>query len=242
MMDSEKNLAELLKMEQKVFAGSNGENLNYCRREMGNRKAGEKIPVVIFLHGAGERGDNNWSQLFHGARELTAYCEDKKLNVLLLFPQCPFDKQWVDTPWGDLKHSLPEISRPLFAAMEMLDFEIKNSNIDTDRVYISGISMGGYGTWDALSRFPEKFAAAFPICGGADLAQADKLKDIPILTYHGEKDDIVWTQRSRDIVSAIKAAGGEKITYVEVPECGHNSWETAFAKSENWDWLFSNSK
>ena len=236
------NLAIRYGMEQKNFKGKNGNVLNYCRKEIGNWSKVDKVPVVIFLHGAGERGDNNWSQLFHGGKELTSYCNDNDVAALLLFPQCPFDKQWVDTPWADPEHTIPAISESMTTAMEMLDFELENDKIDKNRVYISGISMGGFGTWDALSRFPEKFAAAFPICGGADIKMADVLKNIPILTYHGDSDTIVLTKRTRDTYAAIKAVGGEKITYVEVPNCGHDSWTVAFQKKENWDWLFSQSK
>ena len=238
----ENNLAIHYGMEQKTFQGKSGKVLNYCRKESGDWSKVDKVPVLIFLHGAGERGDNNWSQLFHGAGDLTAYCNEKELPILLLFPQCPFDKQWVDTPWNALEHKIPAISESLSLAMEMLDFELENNKIDKHRVYIAGISMGGFGTWDALSRFPEKFAAAFPVCGGADIAMADVLKNIPILTYHGDSDTIVFTKRTRDIYSAIKAAGGEKITYIEVPNCGHESWLVAFKESKNWDWLFRQSK
>ena len=102
--------------------------------------------------------------------------------------------------------------------------------------------MGGYGTWDALSRFPKKFAAGFPVCGGADTAKADVLKEIPLLVYHGDSDTVVPTVRSRNIVDAIRQAGGTDITYVEVPSRGHDSWPVAFGKEENWQWLFSQKK
>ena len=101
--------------------------------------------------------------------------------------------------------------------------------------------MGGYGTWDAISRYPEKFAAAFPVCGGADLAMAPKVKNIPILTYHGDSDTVVLTKRTQEMVAAVKKAGGN-ITYVEVPNCGHNSWSPAFGEEKNWKWLFEQKK
>ncbi len=236
------NLAQVYQMEQKVFKNADGKSLNYCRKAVGDWSTVEKVPVLLFLHGAGERGANNWSQLFHGGKEITSYCAEKNLAALLIFPQCPADKQWVDTPWADESHTLPSISENLQLVVEMLETELANPKIDLNRVYIAGISMGGFGTWDMLSRFPEKFAAAFPICGGADVNQAKKLVNIPILTYHGDSDTVVLTKRTRDIYAAIKQAGGEKITYVEVPDCGHASWLVAFAKTENWDWLFSNSK
>ena len=228
-------------MEQVQYKTADGQVLNYCRREMNWEQPG-KAAVLLFLHGAGERGSENEKQLVHGAKEVTEWCAKNKMKVLLLFPQCPSGKQWVDTPWNAPAHTIPAISESMTLAMELLDEEIENRNIDKKRVYIGGISMGGFGTWDAISRFPEKFAAAFPVCGGADLAMADKVKNIPIRTYHGDSDTVVLTQRTRDMVEAVKNAGGTMITYVEVPECGHNSWTPAFTEDDNWKWLFAQKK
>ena len=238
---TEESLPVKYGMKQLVYTAEDGRSINYCCREMNWEQPGEPA-VMMFLHGAGERGNNNEKQLFHGAKELVAWCEKNNMKVFLLFPQCPTEKQWVDTPWNAPAHTIPAISESMTLAMELLDEEIKNRNIDKNRVYICGISMGGFGTWDALSRFPEKFAAAFPVCGGADLAMADRLKNIPIRTYHGDSDTVVLTQRTRDIVAAVRNAGGTMITYVEVPECGHNSWSPAFAEDDNWKWLFSQKK
>ncbi len=234
------SLASKYKMEQLLFKTDDGRTMNYCRREMNWDQSG-KAAVVLFLHGAGERGNDNAKQLFHGARELTEWCEKNKMKVLLLFPQCPEGKQWVDTPWNAPSHTLPAESDSMKLAMSILDEEIKDSNIDKSRIYITGISMGGFGTWDAISRYPEKFAAAFPVCGGADLAMAPKVKNIPILTYHGDSDTVVLTKRTQEMVAAVKKAGGN-ITYVEVLNCGHNSWSPAFGEEKNWKWLFEQKK
>ena len=231
------SLVQRYKMTQSVFCDGD-KKLNYCFRKTGDWASAGKAAVVLFLHGAGERGDDNERQLVHGAGELTGYCERNNVKALLLFPQCPEGKQWVDTPWGNESHTLPEISESMDLVLKMLDKEMASPEIDHKRIYISGISMGGFGTWDALSRHPEKFAAAFPVCGGADRAMAERLKDIPILTYHGDRDFVVLTKRTRDIVDAIRKAGGEKITYIEVPNCAHGSWPVAFAKDANWQWLF----
>ena len=202
----------------------------------------EKASLFLFFHGAGERGSDNEKQLIIGAREVTEWCRKNKQKVLLIFPQCPEGKQWVDTPWGAPEHKIGAESESMKLAMALLDEQLKDQDIDSDRVYVAGISMGGFGTWDAISRYPEKFAAAFPVCGGADCAMAERIKDIPILTYHGSADTVVLPNRSRDITAAVRNAGGTKITYIELSGVHHGSWGPAFAEEKNWAWLFSQKK
>lgn len=228
-------------MEQCVYTAPDGKKIKYCRRQMNPELPGA-TSVLLFLHGAGERGDDNDKQLYHGAAEVISWSEKNKEKVLLLFPQCPENEQWVNTPWNALSHSMPEESESLALAMGMLADEVRRSGADEKRLYISGISMGGYGTWDAISRYPELFAAAFPVCGGADTAQAPKLIALPILTFHGDSDTVVPTSRTRDMVAALQAAGSKNITYIEVPNCGHDSWFTAFRDDNSWKWLFSQKK
>ncbi|MBE6377017.1 MAG: phospholipase [Lentisphaerae bacterium] len=241
MSDLPIDLVKKFQMEQSSYAGIDGGKINYCRRLINPELSGT-IPVLLFLHGAGERGDDNCKQLFHGAAEIISWCKRNRKKVLLLFPQCPEGQQWVNTPWNALKHSIPEESEYMKLAMEMLTSEVSKSKADPSRIYIVGISMGGFGVWDAISRDPFRFAAAFPVCGGGDIAQAGKLTDIPILTFHGEIDSVVPTSRTRDMVAAICRENGKRITYTEVPGCDHNSWSYAFGKDESWQWLFSQSK
>ncbi len=235
-------LTEAYKMTQSVFTDKDGGTLNYCRREIGDWKQPQKAAVLLFLHGSGERGDDNEKQLVHGAREITEYCEKNNVKALLLFPQCPRKAFWTSA----IRKNQEDVSDPESKTMklltDMLAKEMANSDIDAKRLYVVGISMGGFGTWDFVARYPEKVAAAMPICGGADLKTAEKLKDIPILVYHGEKDASVPVACSRNIVAAIKAAGGDKITYVEIPGGNHGSWGPAFKETKNFDWLFSQVK
>ena len=197
--------------------------------------------LVLFLHGAGERGNDNAAQLTHGYRELRAYCEKNKIKAVLLFPQCPTGRQWVDEPWSALRHTMHESpSEPLSAAIELLDRKIEEYK--AQQIYVAGISMGGYGTWDLISRRPEQFAAALPICGGGDVAQAPKLVKLPILVVHGSVDSVVPVSRSRDMVRAIWNAGGTNVIYQEMPEVDHGSWGPAFANANTWKWLFSCTK
>lgn len=123
-------------------------------------------------------------------------------------------------------------------AIELLENTVKQENGDEKRIYIGGISMGAFGTWDALSRRPDLFTAAIAICGGGDVKQASKLVNIPLRVFHGEVDSAVMVKRSRDMVAAIRAAGGTKVTYTEYPGVDHNSWTQTYADHENLRWLF----
>lgn len=150
---------------------------------------------------------------------------------------------WIEQSWSLPKHEMtPDPTPQLRHALELLDTVIVQEKCDPKRVYVSGISMGGFGTWEALSRRPELFAAAIPVCGGGDVEQAPKLKDIPIHVFHGEVDSVVMVKRSRDMVAAIRAAGGTKISYTEYPGTDHDSWTATYANHNNLRWLFSQTK
>jgi predicted peptidase len=122
-------------------------------------------------------------------------------------------------------------------ALKLLDNLPKLFSVDPDRIYITGLSMGGYGTWDALQRKPDYFAAAIPICGGGDVNGAEKMKDVPIWAFHGDADGAVKVSRSRDMIEALKAAGG-KPKYTEYPGGGHDSWTATYKNPEVMAWLF----
>ena len=126
-------------------------------------------------------------------------------------------------------------------AMDLIDRTISENPIDSKRIYLTGLSMGGFATWEILQREGEKFAAAIPVCGGADLAFADKLVNLPLWVFHGGSDEIVKTQRSRDIVTAITAKGGHP-KYSEYPGVGHGAWTATYANPEVWNWLFAQRK
>lgn len=195
--------------------------------------------VIMFLHGAGERGQDNSRQMINGVQELIAYCRDMARKVLLLVPQCPEEKQWVDTPWYELKHSLtPYPSAPLSAAMELL--RVKQEEFTPQAAYLIGLSMGGYGVWDWVTRSPQQFQAAIAICGGGDISQAERIRNLPILVAHGRRDSVVPVQRSRDMVQALWNQGGQQAIYQEFPEVGHNAWTPIFSHPDTWHWLFSN--
>ena len=125
--------------------------------------------------------------------------------------------------------------------LELLDALPKEFSIDRKRIYVSGLSMGGYGTWDILARRPEHFAAAAPVCGGADEATAAKIAKIPVWAFHGAKDTVVKPSRSQNMIAALKKAGGTP-KYTEYPDEGHGSWCPAYRNPELFKWLFAQKK
>jgi len=198
-------------------------------------------PVLLFLHGADERGDDNERQLFHCVDELYDTRPALMDETIFLLPQCPADEQWVDWPWTDGCYSADEIpeSRALSTVMEILDKVLTGYACDTDRVYIMGISMGGYGTWDALVRHESVFAAGVALCGGGDPTKAERLKEIPIWSAHGTADTTVPYTGTREMYDAITAAGGERITFVPIRGGGHLIWDDVIHGGEAADWLFA---
>ena len=199
----------------------------------GEIAAGKKRPLLLFLHGAGERGSDNEAQLQWGKELMLRAAREH--GAFVLAPQCPRRKKWHAGGWGRPSHT--EISEPTRLVMEVIAKMQKEHPIDTDRIYVMGLSMGGYGSWHLIQRYPDMFAAAVPICGGGDPTNAERIKT-PVWVFHGAKDSVVPVGRSREMVEAIRAAGG-KPKYTEYPELNHNSWTPAFEDPELLKWLFS---
>lgn len=186
----------------------------------------ESYPLVVFLHGAGERGDDNKAQLKHGVGDFATEEHRKKYPCFLIAPQCPTKGSWVAN--AEL-------------VLALIDAACKEFRIDENRIYLTGLSMGGYGTWEIISRKPERFAAAIPICGGGDPKRADKLTKLPIWCFHGDKDTAVKVERSRDMIKAIEKAGG-KPKYTEYEGVGHDSWTKTYRDEKVHEWLFAQKK
>lgn len=178
----------------------------------------KKWPLVVFLHGMGERGDDIHKVKIHGIPKLA---ETKKFPFVAASPQCPLTTDWRKETAG-LNAFLDEI--------------LEKNAVDPDRVYLTGLSMGGYGTWMWACANPERFAAIVPICGGGDPSKAAVLKDLPVWAFHGAKDRAVPLKRSEEMVEAIRAAGGSpKLTVY--PDAGHDSWTVTYENPEVYDWL-----
>lgn len=208
----------------------------------------KKYPLLVFLHGSGERGDDNEAQLKWGGDLFLDSANREKFPAIVVFPQCPKDSSWsvrirkrdsvgqfsfpVDVPPG----------KPLQLVMSFIDTLISSGIVDTSRIYIGGLSMGGFGTFEILWRRPGLFAAAIPICGGGNPESTVRYaKDLPIWVFHGDDDKVVTPENSRVMVEALKKAGA-KVKYTEYPGVGHDSWNNAFAEPELLPWLFSQKK
>ncbi len=198
----------------------------------------EKYPLVLFLHGAGERGDDNKKQLVHGTKDFAKDENRQKYPCFVLAPQCPDGKKWVEVDWSAESHKQPEESISLVLTRELLVALQKQFRIDSKRLYVTGLSMGGYGTWDMVTRTPDVFAAAAPICGGADETLGGRVTKLPIWAFHGDKDTAVKPDRTRRMIAAIEKAGG-KPKYTEYPGVGHDSWSRTYADPEFMAWLFA---
>jgi predicted peptidase len=215
-------------------------NLKYKIISLGKTKKSKEIPIIIFLHGAGERGSDNKKQLTVGLPKLIESLNLMKISCDIVVPQCPENSKWVDTEWGAKSHKMSkETSEPLGEVIALVDSIIyANSKNKQLKIYLTGISMGGFGTWELLQRFPEKFKAAMPICGGADTSLACKLKGIPIWAFHGKNDKVVLPSRTSDIVNEIKKCGGTpKISFFE--KVGHLSWDKVYGNPKYIKWLIN---
>jgi predicted peptidase len=203
-----------------------------------------RYPLVVFLHGSGERGNDNEAQLKHGVASFATDAERKKHPCFLVAPQCPAEGQWANVRYQRRAASYPLADKPsepgalvlgLIAALE------KDYRIDPSRIYLTGLSMGGFGTWDLLSRKPDRFAAALPVCGAGDVKQAKKIAAVPVWVFHGDKDGAVPVECSRVMVEALKEAGGRPV-YTEYEGVGHDSWTQTYRNGPVLDWLFAQKK
>lgn len=233
-------VADLL--EKKTYTNDAGKTLPFRLLKPENYDPKKKYPLVIFLHGAGERGKDNTAQLIHGVPEFAKEENRKKYPCFLIAPQCPKDEKWSVVDWRKsfVKFS-KEPSGPGSLVLQLIAGMQHEYSIDPKRIYLTGLSMGGYGTWDLLARRPDLFAAAVPVCGGGDPATAKKIAKIPVWVFHGDKDEAVKVERSREMVKALKAAGGHP-KYTEYPGVGHASWVPAYKDPAMMKWLFAQKK
>lgn len=179
-------------------------------------------PLMLFLHGAGERGEDLELVKKWGPPLLVPDKQD--FPFVLVSPQCPKDRFW----------NVDELAR-------LVEHIAGTLKIDKSRMYATGLSMGGYGSWGLLAKYPKLFAAAVPVCGGGDPESAEKMKDIPIWAFHGDKDDVVPLEQTTRMIDAIIKAGGKpKLTVY--PGVGHNSWSATYDDPEVYKWLLSHKR
>lgn len=207
---------------------------------------GKKYPLVLMMHGAGERGFDNRTQLMR----LYGLPFWEQNPCFVIAPQCPqkplgnLDEEsvWVQTSFGAPSHTMkPDPTWPLQMVMDLLNKAMQTYPIDTSRIYITGLSMGGFATWELLQRMPYRFAAAVPVCGGGDTTFVKSLAPIPLWVFHGDADKTVIPQRSRDMIEGIKKNGGHPI-YTEYKGIGHGAWTQTYNNPDLWKWMFSQIK
>ncbi|WP_313777822.1 alpha/beta hydrolase-fold protein [Flagellimonas meishanensis] len=238
---------DLSKYEQKEFK-VDGKTLPYRILLPDNLEKGVKYPLIIFLHGSGERGNDNEVQLTHGASLFLQDEVRKKYPAIVVFPQCSANSSWAKL---DIKGEFPnrefifhEDAAPTsdMVLLEGLLKQIRKTyQVDKRRMYVGGLSMGGFGTFELVRRNPKLFAAAFPICGGANPKISDQLKKLDWWVFHGEADQVVSEKYSAQMVHAMKEQG-INVKYTVYPGVGHNSWDNAFAEPDLLPWLFSKSR
>lgn len=191
----------------------------------------QKWPLIVFLHGAGERGTNLSRVAVHGPPKVVKTKKD--FPFILVSPQCPSGQRWQDD-----------------TILALIDETISKHKVDTNRVYLTGLSMGGYGTWSLASKYPERFAAVAPICGGGETidvllssrAKSAALKTLGLWAFHGAKDPVVQLSESERMVDAFKRAGCADVKLTVYPDAQHDSWTEAYNTQELWDWFLQHKR
>lgn len=222
--------------EKKEFINTKNDTLRYLL--LRNQRGNDKVPLIIYLHGGGERGRDNEKQLIHSPKIITDSVFRLKYSFCFIAPQCAPQKSWVNARKRINRYKMKDhASSQLRLVKELLDSFIVTNDIDEKRIYITGGSMGGCGTWDLVCRYPNKFAAAMIQCGIGDTHQAKKIIHVPIWVFHGDKDVRFNVRYSRKMIQAIRKAGGNPI-YTEYPGLPHDISEVTYNNIDIWKWLF----
>lgn len=216
-------LSQAAPMESKEqFNAGGAEPLHYLRYLPEGYEEGNH-PLVVFLHGAGERGKNLDLVKKHGPPKTAM--DGHGFPFILVAPQCPEGRWWNPDEVVALTREL-----------------VKTLRVDAKRVHLTGLSMGGFGTWASLAKAPDLYASGVPICGGGDPADAPALKEIPIWAFHGEKDQAVPVAKTREMEAAIRQAGGKRIRVTYYPDEAHESWTPAYANPALFAWMMLQSR
>ena len=217
------------KITGQFVKGVSKQGLNYQLWGSPTLDGTKRYPLVVWLHGSGQSGTNNESQLGGAPKIWTSEENLAKQPCFLLAPQCPS----ADIGWKN------QVADNLLALIADLTEQLP---IDSDRLYLTGSSMGGFGTFSIAAKYPQVFAACVPLCGGGDVKNAEILKPIPFWVFHGDKDDMVPVERSRAIVEAVKQAGGERMKYTELEGAGHGITGIVYPRTDLHEWLFQQKK
>lgn len=237
---------DLSQYQKKEYVLSAGKILPYRILYPVNYNKSKKYPLILFLHGAGERGNDNEKQLMHGASLFLKEENRNNFPAIVVFPQCPQESFWssvkvdrTDPPYRFEFNYDNTITWPLQAVEKLTSQLLSTESIDKKRCYITGLSMGGMGTFELVYRFPRIFAAAMPICGGGDNIRYDeRIRKTSFWVFHGDADGVVPVNESRAMVEKLKSLKAN-VTYTEYKGVNHNSWDNAFAESAFISWMFS---
>jgi len=238
----------IFKDTTKGFYSKNEKKIAYSQLSYNLDSTDKNVSLILFLHGAGERGIDNEAHLKVGLPNLVNSLKKAGLkNFVVLAPQCPLNERWVDVDWSTTSHVMKKNPHwPMDLVLSLMDsITGSNVNFDTTRFYVTGLSMGGYGSWEVLQRRPDVFAAAVPICGGGDKLLGRSLVKIPIWMFHGTKDKAVPVVRTTDMFTSIKNELGSyplkaKMTIYE--NKGHLIWNETYDNQEVIKWLISQRK
>lgn len=233
---------------QKQWFIQGGDTLPYRILFPKNYDTSKKYPVVFFLHGRGESGNDNQKQLTNGADLFLRDSIRERYPAIVVFPQCSAKSYWSNV--NMIAYDSSTAKRWFYfipggaptPPMQLLENFVGNVlerfSVNRQQVYVGGLSMGGMGTYELVRRLPKTFAAAFAICGGAHPATAPQMKQTAWWIFHGLKDEVVPPEKSRIIADALISAGAKaKVTFY--PSANHNSWDLAFAEPGLMSWLFS---
>lgn len=179
----------------------------------------KNYPMIVFLHGAGERGDDIERVKINALPKYIS--QGKKYPAVILCPQCPDN-----AVWGNIA----------FELKELIDWAAGEYHADKSRISLTGLSMGGFGTWEMAQLFPESFSAIAPVCGGGMTWRCGALKDTPVRAFHGALDEVVPLSYSAGMADAVNACGGHAELTVFQGD-GHNSWDSAYLRTDVTDWL-----
>ena len=230
-----KDISESTDYTQHTFYDKqNGNTLPYCLYKPKDYTSSKKYPVILFLHGAGEIGNDNSKQL-NNLNNMFEYNGDIVSNAFII---CPQTSEW----WNLDREQHNDYKGTLGSAVHLLENIMQKYSCDSNRVYVMGLSMGGYATWSLLERCGDIFAAGVPICGGGNYYNGAAYKDIPIKIYHGTADTTVSFSQSELMYDAIVNAGGQKVDFIRLQGVGHNAWSYALADRELFYWMFAQNK
>jgi predicted peptidase len=210
------------KLDKQITITVKSNYLLYLPKEYGKDPA-KKWPVMLFLHGSGERGTDLNLVKFHGPPKMIQ--QGKEFEFVVVSPQCPPGEWW----------------RPQ-TVIALLDDVLEKYKVDRDRVYLTGLSMGGYGTWSTAIEYPDRFAAIAPICGAGNRYLAERIKNVPAWVFHGAKDPAVPVSASEEMVGALKHLGAPDVRYTRYPELAHDCWTETYNNPELYAWFLQHKR